>query len=122
MWRISREIMMRDQGQVAWLPIADILCLVSLVTIVAGVFILPILGLADLVLATRLFGLALVLFAGYPFALAGHYQLFRIYASSRQAAPAPYLPKQEAVVSVLVVLCAIAYVAFLIMIGSESIG
>ena len=75
-WRVQRELALRTS--VKWVPPADLLNLASLVVIVVGVFVLPTLRLpADDAFARDAFALGLLLFAGYPFALAGHYRLFR---------------------------------------------
>jgi len=104
-WRISREIAVRDEGDVNWLPPADILNYVSMAVVVIGVFVLPILGFADLALTQRLFGLGLLLFLGYPFALAGHYSLFK-----PGLAKVAYFPLQERLVLVIVLLTSAIYV------------
>jgi hypothetical protein len=73
-WRMSRE-MTWDIPQ-RWFPPADWLNVVSLVVNVGGVFVLPILSLpSSTEFARDAFGLGLLLFAGYPFALAAHYEL-----------------------------------------------
>jgi hypothetical protein len=75
-WRVQRELNLRTP--VKWVPPADLLNLVSLGVIVVGVFALPTLRLpANDTFARDAFVLGLLLFAGYPFALAGHYRLFR---------------------------------------------
>ncbi len=75
-WRISREVEVGKQGDLTWLPPADILNLISMAVTMVGVFVLPILGLADLSFIRFSFGLAVLLFVGYPFALAGHYDMY----------------------------------------------
>jgi hypothetical protein len=73
-FRIGRESTMRSQGGLWWLPRADFVLLGALAVTLIGVFVLPVLG-AGLTFARYALGLAFVLLAGYPFALAGHYEI-----------------------------------------------
>src|SRR4051794_23974564 len=75
-WRIGREASMRTGGGQWWMPRADFVLLASLAVTLIGVFVLPVLG-AELVFARHALGVAFVLLAGYPFALAGHYEILR---------------------------------------------
>jgi hypothetical protein len=103
-WRVSREV---DAGKsdLTWLPIADIFNLASMLVVVIGVFVLPILNVANLKFMKLAFGLALLLFIGYPFALAGHYDMYN--KNTRRSMR--YLPLQERVVTVLILLAVVAY-------------
>ncbi len=105
-WRVSREVKVGESGDLTWLPPADILNLVSMLVTVIGVFALPILGLADPTFIKYSFGLAVLLFVGYPFALAAHYDMY----NSKTARSYLYFPFQEKVVVVIVTVLAIAYV------------
>lgn len=85
---------------------ADIVNLVSMVVLVFGVFVVPILGFFDPSFSEYAFGLAMLLFVGYPFAIAGHYdmcsnQVFRSYS---------YFPRQEKIIISVIALSAVAYV------------
>ena len=71
-----------------------------------GVFTLPIMGVADDLFARRAFGLVILLFIGYAIALAGHYELLAPGTRSYR-----YFPPQERVVTVIVVVCALMYIA-----------
>ena len=73
-FRIQREIGMRAAGKPYWLPPADFVLLASLATVLVGVFVVPVLG-AGTAFARYSLGWAFLLLAGYPFALAGHYDL-----------------------------------------------
>jgi hypothetical protein len=75
-WRMSREIDVGEDDRVTWLPPADMVNLLSLVVTMFGIFIVPILGFGSLSFAKKAFGLSVLLLTGYPFALAGHYDLF----------------------------------------------
>jgi hypothetical protein len=70
-----------------------------------GVFIAPILGLGGMAVPTKAFGLSVLLLAGYPFALAGHYDMF----NPRTSRTMVYCPRQEQVVLSAVVVAVVAY-------------
>ncbi len=84
-WRTTRELNGRDlreeyhaeqnQDVNRWFPPADYLNLASLLVIVGGVFLAPILRLGSIRFAERALGLSAILFIGYPFAVLGHYNL-----------------------------------------------
>jgi hypothetical protein len=103
-FRLSRELKFRDEGDVTWLPWADLFSLISMVIMVLCVFLLPILGVG-LAFAANAFGVSLILFAGYPFALAGHYELFT--SKDKEARKGGHCPFEEKVVLVVtvIVLC-----------------
>lgn len=104
-WRVSREVEVGKTGDLTWLPPADMLNLISMVTLMVGVFILPILNLADLNFAQHSFGLAVILFVGYPFALAGHYDLY----NSKTSRSYSYFPFQEKVVVLIIIILVVGY-------------
>lgn len=82
-----------------------LLNLISMVTLMVGVSILPILDLADLNFAQHSFGLAVILFVGYPFALAGHYDLY----NSKTSHSYSYFPFQEKVVVLIIIILVVGY-------------
>lgn len=104
--RLQRELAMTSRGEVTWLPLADMVNLVSFVVVAGGVFVLPILGVSAQGLPRHALGLGVLLLACYPFALIGHYELYRPYARSR---PRVWCPEQERIVLVVAVLAVIAY-------------
>ncbi len=75
-WRVSREIAVAERGDINWLPPADIMNLIAMVVAFLGVFALPIGGIENPNVPRLALGLSIILFAGYPFALAGHYDLY----------------------------------------------
>lgn len=95
--RLSREIAVGDRNMVTWMPPSDLLNLGSMVVTTIGVFILPLLGWATIDTSARLFGLALLLFVGYPFALAGHYEMY-----NQKPRSGSYCTKQEKVALIVV--------------------
>ncbi len=76
-WRLKRELEMEEAGKPTWIPIPDAMVFLSMLILVGGVFLAPILGDIDANLTLRLFGLSLVILASTPVVLAGHYDLFR---------------------------------------------
>jgi hypothetical protein len=108
--RVNREIAVGAKGGTTWLPLADVVNLFSLVVTMFGVFIAPVLAIGGTAVPAKAFGLAVLLLAGYPFALAGHYDLFNPRTSRTMA----YCPRQERVVLMLVAATAVVYVALAI--------
>lgn len=105
-FRLSRELKFRDEGDTTWLPWADLLTLFSMLIMVSCVFLLPLLGLAK-TFSINAFGVSLILFAAYPFALAGHYELFR--KTTKGTRVGGHLPFQEKVVLAITLLLLIGY-------------
>jgi len=136
-WRIDREVKIRDEetGQHQggpWLTPSDFVNIISMIVVVVGVFVLPILGLANLTFLKDSFGLAALLFIGHAFARAGHYSLYmyplkalrdrlrkilgKKDVTSDQSAvprliyPPQYYPRQERVVVTIIIMLVIAYI------------
>jgi len=105
-WRVSREVKVGESNDLTWLPPADILNLISMLIASIGVFALPILGLADLNIVKYSLGLAVLMFVGYPFALAGHYDMY----NNKTPRSYLYFPFQERVVIIIVAILATAYI------------
>ena len=121
-WRVTREIEVasgsshKDDKYVTWLPPADILNLLSMVITMVGVFGLPILELANFKFVKLFFGLAVLLFVSYPFALAGHYDMYNNKTHRSEL----YFPPQEKVVFAIITILVITYVVFAIMLCRSS--
>jgi len=105
-WRVSREVEVGQEGDLTWLPPADILNLASMVVAMLGVFVLPILELGSLGFANKSFGLAVLLYVGYPFALAGHYEMY----NNKTPRSFAYFPMQERVAIGFVLIMVVTYV------------
>jgi len=109
--RINREIAVGEQrdifpGSVTWLPPSDIVNLFSMVVLVAGVFILPVFGFDEPRFMTYAFGLAMLLFLGFPFALAGHYDMY----NNKSRRSYLYFPFQEQVAISVIAVLATSYI------------
>jgi hypothetical protein len=104
-FRLNRELQMGDHGAPTWLPPADYVNLASLAFTLAAVFVAPIMGIYGEPVAAQALGLSLVLLACYPFALAGHYELFH-----RRVRTPMYFPRQEKIAIAVTVVVAVAYI------------
>jgi hypothetical protein len=109
--RINREIAVGDKGDKTWLPPADYVNLASMTITLVGFFIAPIVGIYGEPTAATALGLSLVLLACYPFALAGHYELFNREA---RTLPFPPFPHQEKVAIVITLLAVLAYIILVV--------
>ena len=76
-WRVNRELYAEQKRARTWIPWADRMIYFSVLILIGGVFIAPLLGDVSLRWAVWLFGLALVIFAATPPVIAGHYNLYR---------------------------------------------
>jgi hypothetical protein len=115
-WRVSREVEVGKKGYITWLPPADILNLLSMVVVVVGVFILPILDLADLNSIKLSFGLAVLLFISYPFALAGHYDMY----NNKTPRTFLYFPTQEKIVIAITTFLVILFIVSAIILRNGN--
>lgn len=107
-WRVSRELNMAEKREVIWLPLADIMNLFAMLVAFLGVFALPLAGIENPDLPRLSLGLSIVLFAGYPFALAGHYNL---YTKGKIRSNASYCTKQETIVVMVTIVLAIMFLS-----------
>jgi hypothetical protein len=117
-FRLNREIGVRAAGEPYWLPRADFVLLLSLAIVLIGVFVLPVLGAGNS-FARYSLGWAFLLLAGYPFALAGHYDLLLGQVPERirtkrerpqsEGGGYPYRTAQETAVLVLLAVATLGY-------------
>ena len=102
-WRVARESQVGDGGDVTWLPWCDRILLLALVA-TGNIFVIPVfVGDAGLV-AEWLLALAALLLVGYPFALAGHYEMYAVGKRSMT-----HFPHQERMAIGLVVAVVLVY-------------
>jgi hypothetical protein len=106
-WRLQRELTMESEGETVWVPLADWLNLVAFVVVAGGVFLLPVLGDSNRTLPRNAFGLGVVILAFYPFALLGHYKLFR---PREPFVKRPVCPWEEGIVLIGAALAVIGYI------------
>ena len=91
-WRISREVGMEASREQTWLTLSDGVTAISFLILVLGVFVIPALDIYSITVAARVLGTALILFASYPFILAGHCNL---YCRWGKTVPRHRVTKQE---------------------------
>ena len=85
---------MEAKGEDTWVTLADFLVAASFLVSVAFVFVAPLSGYASTEFGTKMFGLALMLFAASPFVLAGHYNLYP-FGNRNDDEPRPNVTGQE---------------------------
>ena len=107
-WRLTREVSMESRGERIWVTFTDVIVLLSVLILVVGVFLLPILVDISTGNAAKLFGLSLVLLASAPIVLAGHYNLFR-----HQEGPRDQVTTQEKWSLMVPVLFSVSYLVAL---------
>lgn len=115
--RLNRENALGDKGFVTWLPPSDILNLLSMLVLVVGIFILPVFGFDERFMIYA-FGLALLLFMGCPFGLAGHYRLYYKKESSdkeKTSDKQQYATRQEKIVIGIIAGLTIIYIIFVMI-------
>ena len=107
-WRMRRELDMQADGKTTWLTLTDWIMITSLLTLVVGVFILPILtsGNVSFEVVGVLFGLAVLMFSMTPIVLAGHYNLLK---GPRGPEMRPHRTTQEWWAFVLTILVVVVY-------------
>jgi hypothetical protein len=103
-WRLGREISVGRDGDITWFPPAEMLNMFAILVNCLGVFVLPLTRLASESASYTAFGISVILFAGFPVALAGHYDLFTLGDRSME-----YFTRQERIAVGLTLLMIIAF-------------
>ncbi len=75
-WRLEEENKVGQTSTGPWLVPSDYVSIVGMLSLVLGVILLPLTGLANVSFARGAFGLGALLFLGQAIGLAGHYQIF----------------------------------------------
>jgi hypothetical protein len=75
-WRINREISTGDEGRKTWLPVTDILNILSLFVVVFVCIILPLIGFFNEKVSNIVIAEAFVLIVFHLINMAAHYRLF----------------------------------------------
>lgn len=75
-WRVNREINLGDSGRVTWIPIPDVLNIMSLLATVICLIVVPIATDSYFWLSRMVLGAGYVLIAFHPFTMAAHYRLW----------------------------------------------
>ena len=75
-WRVNREINLGDSGRATWIPIPDVLNIMSLLATVICLIVVPIATDSYFWLSRVVLGAGYVLIAFHPFTMAAHYRLW----------------------------------------------
>ena len=75
-WRVNREINLGDSGRATWIPIPDVLNIMSLLATVICLIVVPIATDSYFWLSRMVLGAGYVLIAFHPFTMAAHYRLW----------------------------------------------
>jgi hypothetical protein len=97
-WRVNREINLRDADRGAWIPVPDVLNIMSLLAAVICLIVVPIAIDAYFWLSRIALGAGYVLIAFHPFTVAAHYRLWSRESKSSNVAGGkdnPYASGEE---------------------------
>jgi hypothetical protein len=115
-WRVNREINLGDGGRATWIPIPDVLNIMSLLTTVICLIVVPIATDAYLWLSRMVLGAAYVLIAFHPLTMAAHYRLWSKHGRNKYVTAGkdyPYATGEEIVsssFSIVVAVLAATYI------------
>ena len=116
-WRINREISLGDKIRKTWLPIVDILNIVSMLVVVVICIILPLIGLSFTKLIKITISEAYILIIFHLINMSAHYRLFSKkgrYMYIQENKDFPYITDQEYFTYILTLISMI--IVFLLMI------
>src|ERR1700727_2706600 len=97
-WRVSREIQLGDASRATWVPIPDVLNIMSLLATVICLIVVPIATDSYFWLSRVVLGAGYVLIAFHPFTMAAHYRLWSRKSKSGHVTDAkdyPYATSDE---------------------------
>ncbi len=115
-WRVNREINLGDAGRATWIPIPDVLNIISLFATVICLIVLPIATDTYLWLSRMVLGAGYVFIAFHPITMAAHYRLWSRDGRSKYVTDGkdyPYATREELVTSSLSVALAILAAALI---------
>ena len=115
-WRVNREINLGDSGRATWIPIPDVLNIMSLLATGICLIVVPIATDSYFWLSRMVVGAGYVLIAFHPFTMAAHYLLWSRGGRSKYITDGndyPYATGEELVSSSLSVLLAILAAAYI---------
>jgi hypothetical protein len=108
-WRVNREINSPATEKQSFVPLPDVINIMSLFTTVGCVAVLPLVTESYYWLSRAVVGIGYVLIAFYPFTVAAHYRLWRRELPNRKitdSANSPYANREELITSIVSVLFA----------------
>jgi hypothetical protein len=115
-WRVNREISLGDAGRATWIPIPDVLNIMTLLATVLCLIVVPIATDSHFWLSRMVLGGGYVLIAFHPFTMAAHYRLWSREGRNKYATNDnnyPYASGEELVSSSLSVVPAMLAAAYI---------
>ncbi len=109
-WRVNREINLGDGRRATWIPIPDVLNIMSLVATVICLIVVPIATDSCFWLSRMVLGAGYVLIAFHPFSMAAHYRLWSRADRNKYVTAGkdyPYATNEEFVSSSLSIILAV---------------
>jgi hypothetical protein len=109
-WRVNREINLGDSGRATWIPIPDVLNIMSLLATVICLIVVPIATDSYFWLSRVVLGAGYVLIAFHPFTMAAHYHLWSRDGRNKYVTAGkdyPYATGEELVSSSLSIILAV---------------
>ena len=109
-WRVNREINLGDSGRATWIPIPDVLNIMSLLATVICLIVVPIATDSYFWLSRVVLGAGYVLIAFHPFTMAAHYRLWSRDGRNKYVTAGkdyPYATGEELVCSSLSIILAV---------------
>jgi hypothetical protein len=115
-WRVNREINLGDDNRATWIPIPDVLNIMSLFVTVICLIVLPITTDAFFWLSRMVLGAGYVLIAFHPITMAAHYRLWSKQGRGKYMADGrdyPYVTGEELISASLSVVLAVLAAAYI---------
>jgi hypothetical protein len=115
-WRVNREINLGDSGRATWIPIPDVLNIMSLLATVICLIVVPIATDSYFWLSRVVLGAGYVLIAFHPFTMAAHYRLWSRVGRNKYVTAGkdyPYATGEELVSSSLSIILAVLAVTYI---------
>jgi hypothetical protein len=115
-WRVNREINLADGERATWIPIPDVLNIMSLLATVICLIVVPIATDLYFWLSRMVLGAGYVLIAFHPFSVAAHSRLWSREGKSRyvpERKDYPYATGEELVSSSLSIVLAVLAAAYI---------
>jgi hypothetical protein len=109
-WRVNREINLSDAGRATWIPIPDVLNIMSLFATVLCLIVVPIATDSYFWLSRMVLAGGYVLIAFHPFTMAAHYRLWNRKGRSKYVSDGkdyPYATGEELVSASLSIVVAV---------------
>jgi hypothetical protein len=115
-WRVNREISLGDGGRATWIPIPDVLNIMSLLGTVICLIVMPIATDSYFWLSRMVLGGGYVLIAFHPLTMAAHYRLWSREGRNKYVTDGkdyPYATGEEIISSSLSILVAVLAAAYI---------